>query len=48
MKNDKSNFEKVSKAVFESFFGFFSREKTQNYLTRVFWLLRQNHEIYDF
>jgi len=45
MKNDKSNFEKVSKGVFESFLGKSSREKIENYLTRVFWLLCQNNEI---
>jgi len=47
-KNDKSSFEKVSKPVFESFYIFFHGRKTENYLTRVLWLLRQNHEIYDF
>ena len=44
-ENDKSNFEKVSKAVFESFFIKLSREKIENYLTGVLWLLCQNIEI---
>jgi hypothetical protein len=45
MKNDKSNFEKVSKAVLESFLGKSSREKIENYLTRVLVVLCQNNEI---